>query len=405
MKRLLFISHRMPYPPDKGERVRAFQEIVALGRQFEVTVASAVDGEAERAAAAELATRCRKVITAPAGRLRLMRGVGSMLAGRSLTEGFFRNAALGRLLADEAAARPFDLAVCYSSGVLPIALATPAGARVADLVDADSAKWLAYGESSHWPMSWLYAREGRAVARLEQLAAEQCDAVAVVSPAEARAAGLAGPKLVVARNGVDSQYFAPRPMPEHAPPSIVFTGTMSYRPNIEAVCWFVREVWPALQRQAKDLTFVIVGRDPAPAVQKLTARRGVMVTGEVDDVRPYLAAAVAAVVPLGIARGVQNKILEAMAMGRAVVASPAATVAFDILADNCLLQADTPDQWRRHVLDLLHKPPWREGIEQAARAAATGQFNWDKCLAPLVDRCVQLAGGEPDAAAAAENTQ
>ena len=394
MKRLLFISHRLPYPPDKGERTRAFHEIRALGRHFEVTVAVAIKGDAETAAAADLARHCRKVITAPVCRAtRLMRGAAGVVAGRSFTQGFFHSPLLHRRVAEETGERPFDLVVAYSSGVLPLALSLPAAARVADLVDADSAKWQAYADSSPWPLRWFYRREGGAVARLEQLAAEACQAVAVVSPAEAQAIGLAGPKLVIARNGVDAEYFAPRQRPQHCPPSVVFTGTMSYRPNVEAVCWFVRQVWPELRPQASGLTFVIVGRDPALAVQRLAAQPGVLVTGSVDDVRPYLAAATAAVVPLGIARGVQNKVLEAMAMGRAVVASPAAMVGLDLLPDQTVLQAETPQQWCRHIVDLINKPQWRGEIERAVRATVEKHFNWGACLAPLVEACLRLTAG------------
>jgi polysaccharide biosynthesis protein PslH len=278
----------------------------------------------------------------------------------------------------------------YSSSTLPYALAVPSRARVMDLVDVDSAKWAAYAEAAWWPKSLLYRMEARGVAALEQQAVKQCDAVFLVSEAETRALGISSPKVSVLGNGVDTEYFKPMDRPA-SPPSLVFTGTMDYRPNIEGVCWFVRELWPGLKREVADLTFTIVGRNPAPEVLRLADTPGILVTGAVKDVRPHLAAASVAVVPLHIARGIQNKILEAMACGRAVVASSQAIEGLDVKVGPEVLRADATDEWQTCILGLLSDEAQQKNLGAAARARVVADYSWDSQMAPLVSRCNGLA--------------
>ncbi len=394
MKRLLFISHRVPYPPDKGERVRAFHEIEALAQHFRVTVATLAHQPSDVEAAAELKRWCEKVITAPvSGKVGLLRGALALLCGRSVTEGFFHSRRLAYALGEEAAREPFDLVFVYSSNVLPHALSVPAGARIADLVDVDSAKWATYAQAARWPRRWLYRREARGVRSLERRALDQCDAVILISQAEVQAFGVESDKISVVGNGVDTEYFKPAEADPARPPSLVFTGTMDYKPNIDGVCWFVREVWPALRRDVPDLTFSIVGRNPTRAVRRLADVPGVTVTGSVPDVRPYLAKAALAVVPLLIARGVQNKILEAMAMGRAVVASPEGLEGLEVAIGTETFQARTPDEWQRRILELLHDDARRQQVEHAARTCVEQKYTWAARLQPLLDLCERLCAG------------
>jgi len=391
MKRLLYIAHRVPYPPDKGERVRAFHEIRALAEHFRITLATLAHSEGDAEAASKLGQWCEKVLTGKAGgRLGLLRGGLSFAAGRSVTEGFFRSPDLAQAIAEEARREPFDLVIVYSSGTLPYVLSVPAKAHVMDLVDVDSAKWSAYANAAWWPKRWLYRREARGVAALERRAVECCDAVLLVSEAEKQALGITSPKVMAVGNGVDTEYFKPMDGPA-GPPSLVFTGTMDYRPNIDGVCWFVREVLPQLKSRVPDLTFTIVGRDPAPEVLRLAGVPGITVTGTVRDVRPYLAVATVVVVPLRIARGIQNKILEAMAMGRAVVASPQAVEGLEVTVGADVLQADAPESWVRAVESLICDEPRRRIMEQAARTRVVADYTWPARMAPLVDLCEKMA--------------
>lgn len=392
--RLLFIAHRVPYPPDKGERLRAFHEIRALSERFAVTVAALSHSRKDAEAASALKQWCRKVLVAPAGgKLGLLRGGVSLLVGKSVTEGYFHSRGLRKRIAIEAAREPFDVVVCYSSGTLPYALAAPSAARVIDLVDVDSAKWAEYAGNAGWLKGWSYRRESAAVRRLERRAVELCDAVLLVSGAESAALGVGDDKVMVVPNGVDADFFSPDAVEpaELGHASLVFTGTMDYRPNVEGVCRFTREVFPGLKSRLDDLTFTIVGRDPSPAVRRLAEVPGVSVTGWVPDVRPYLAAAGVVVCPLRIARGVQNKILEAMAMGKAVVASAPALEGLDLRDGEYVLEARSAEQWQEHVLHLLANADAREKLGRAAREHVREKYTWTGCMAPLVSLCERLA--------------
>ena len=399
MKRLLYIAHRLPWPPDKGERVRAFHEIKALSSHFDVTLAALTHGPSDASDLGELGTMCHKVVLAPAGgTLGLLRGAaGSLIAGRSVSEGYFRSKTLIKRIRAEARDAPFDLVFAYCTSVLPYALGVPAAAHVIDLVDVDSAKWASYARASRWPRRWLYQREADTVGRLEQLALQQCQAVFVVSAAEAAALKSDSENIVPVANGVGCDYFAPgRVAPaDLGAAALVFTGTMDYRPNAEGVCWFVREVLPALRREMPEVTFAIVGRDPTAAVRKLAEIPGVIVTGSVPDVRPYFEAAAVVVCPLQIARGIQNKVLEAMAMAKPVIASPGAIEGIDAETGRDLLQADSPDQWVRQLGELMSDPARRQTLAAAARRRMADSYSWSARMAPLVSLCDRLAGA-PD---------
>ena len=402
LNRLLFIAHRVPYPPDKGERVRAFHEIRALAERYRVTLAAPTRSRQEADAAGAMQEFCEAVITAPAGRIAgLARGAVRLLAGGCVTEGYFYSRHLVRRLAAEARREPFDLVMGYCSSTLPYVLAIPAAARLMDLVDVDSAKWSAYADRARWPRRWLYTREAAGVGRLERQSAERCDAVLLVSDAEAdllrRAVGAAFALRVRGlSNGVDTDTFRPGAVEpaDLGPAGVVFTGQMDYRPNVDGVCWFVEEIWPALHREHPAATLTIVGRDPAPAVRRLAASPGVAVTGTVPDVRPYLAGAAAAVCPLRIARGIQNKVLEAMAMALPVVASPEALEGLDVSVGTDILRAGDPAQWRESLGSLLADGPRRRSIGDAARRRVETDYTWPARLAPLVSLCEQLATRE-----------
>jgi len=412
MQRLLYISHRLPYPPDKGERSRAFHEIKALAEHYRITLAALAHDRSAGEAADALRAWCEKVIVAPGGgRGGLVRGAWSLLRGRSVTEGFFHSRRLRAALDAEAGGGAFDLVLAYSSGTLPLALAVRAKARIMDLVDADSAKWASYADRASWPKRWLYRREAAGVRALERRALRCCDAVIVVSDAEAAALPDADANVTTIGCGVDLDYFRPSEGQACPSPSLVFTGTMDYRPNVEGVCWFVREVWPALRQAVGDLTFTVVGRKPPAAVRRLGARPGIAVTGTVPDVRPYLALSAVAVAPLHTARGVQTKVLEAMAMGKPVVASTAALEGLDVDAGSDVLRADAPGEWVEQIARLLAHADLRRRLGRAARACVEAKYAWPARMAPLVALCRRLSAGSapaeigaaPDGASEAPN--
>ncbi len=393
MKRLLFISHCVPHPPDKGERIRAYQELLALRADFRISLACLCRDEGDRRAARQLRGLCEQVVAVPVGgKVGLVRGAIGQLTGRSVTEGFLHSRRLLNWLKGLPPGREFDLAIGYSSGVLQYLLAAPAGARVMDLVDIDSAKWNGYAEQSGRLSGWLYERESRRVAQLEVGAIRACDAVVCVSEAEVRAAPRASRKLCVVPNGVDGEFFRPTQSAAQAGPVLVFVGSMDYRPNVDAVCWFAAEVWPRLRARFDPAQFHIVGRNPTRAVRRLAGAPGVTVTGSVPDVRPYLSRARVAVTPLRMARGVQNKVLEAMAMARPTVASAAALEGLSVDVGVNILQADTPAQWLERLSDLLTSPERCGRIGAAARSMILSKYRWEACMAPLTALCRRLVG-------------
>ena len=397
MKRLLFIVHRMPYPPNKGERVRAFHELKALSREFRITLATLAHSKEDADAAGAVRQWCENVLVARTGSRRgFVRSLFAMVRGKSATQGYFHSPHLEKLLRKETRRKSFHLAMGYSSSMFPYLRNVPVPYRIMDLVDVDSAKWFSYANDASWPKKWLYQREGKAVCRLEQDVIAHCNAVFLVSDEESRLLGHFPDKVIALGNGVDTDYFAPRKKYRTENPSLVFTGTMDYRPNIEGVCWFVDEVWPQLKRRIPELTFHIVGRNPTRQVRRLVNAPGVQVTGSVPDVRPYLAEASIAVCPLRMARGVQNKVLEAMAMGRAVVASESALEGLEVDVGNEVLQADSPEQWIHTTIQLLTDNTLREEVARKARKCVETRYNWTARMTPLVDLCHQLTDGETE---------
>lgn len=403
MRRVLYIAHRVPFPPDKGERLRAYHQIKALSARYELTVAALAHSQGDLTAADGLRGCARKVIVGKAGGLAgLVRGAASLAAGRSVTEGYFRSRSLERQLEALSGQAPFDLAIGYSSSVLPALLRANAKARVMDLIDVDSAKWGDYARAAGGIRGSLYRLESHRVAALERRALEQCQAVVLTSPQEAALldAGMHKSKILPIGNGVDLEYFRPAQPAGGDGRTIVFTGTMDYRPNVEAVAWFVRQVWPAVRAARGDARFIIVGRDPAAAVRRLAREPGVEVTGQVPDVRPFLAQAAVAVVPLHIARGIQNKVLEAMAMGAAVVASPQAMEGLDVTAGREVLCADAEPKWIAHLRRLLMCPEERIGLGRLARQCVEARYTWTARLAGLMNLAESLMEGSGAAAGA-----
>jgi sugar transferase (PEP-CTERM/EpsH1 system associated) len=256
---------------------------------------------------------------------------------------------------------------------------------VVDLIDVDSQKWFDYAQASRWPRSWLYGLESRRLRRLEQGMPAWARSLTVVTQAEVNLFRQFAPQapIYAVGNGVDMDYFQPSATAEE--PACVFVGALDYRPNVDAACWLSREVWPAIQRARPEARFYLVGRQPTRAVQALAAIPGVEVVGQVPDVRPYLARSAVAVVPLHIARGVQNKVLEALASGKATVASPMTLAGLRGAATPGVLMASTTDEWTAAVLRLLGDAALRRQLGEAGRRYVAEHHCWNLCLEPFLD--------------------
>ncbi len=387
---ILFLSHRPPWPPDRGDKIRSWHLIERLARIAPVHLACLADDAAEAA------------IPPPAGLLASSRieprrigkaraAVSGLAGGRPLLLSLFDSAALRAHVRQLLADRPIGCIMAYSVQMAQFVPEDHGAARfVMDFVDVDSAKFESYARTGNPLMRAVYAREARLLSAYENEVARRADAGLFVSDAEAalfRArSGLGADRIRPLCNGVDLAYFDPVPhreRPDAPHPLIVFTGQMDYRPNIEAVTGFARDVLPLIRTARPDAHFAIVGRRPDPAVQALAGLPGVIVTGEVPDVRGWLDAADVVVAPLGIARGVQNKVLEAMAMARPVMASPAAFEGIEARPGEELLVADGAAAQARAVLDLLVDPALAYRLGVAARARIEADYGWAACLAAL----------------------
>jgi sugar transferase (PEP-CTERM/EpsH1 system associated) len=321
-------------------------------------------------------------------RARGLASVRGLVTGEALSLPYYRDAAMQRWVDSTLASERIDAVVAYSSTMAQFVHGPRyAGlARIADFVDVDSDKWRQYAARSRGPKAWVYAREARCLESYERRIAGEFDATLLVSAAEAalfrRIAPECASKVSHYDNGVDTEYFDPAPACEDpygaAGPVVVFTGAMDYWPNVEAVAWFVREVLPLVRRARPDARFAIVGSNPADEVKALASADGVLVTGRVPDVRPYLSHAAVAVAPLRIARGIQNKVLEAMAMARPVVCTPAAAEGLRDSLEISSGTSDDPQGFAERVLERLER-----GAVPANREYVVRHYSWEGNLAPV----------------------
>jgi sugar transferase (PEP-CTERM/EpsH1 system associated) len=388
--KLLFLSHRIPYPPDKGDKIRAWHILRHLMQSHRVFVGCLIDDPADWAHVPALRERCAELACFPLHpRWQKLRALARFRPGKPLTLDYFHNPRLRRWVLDTIEREEIDRVFVFCSAMVPYAIDIAGAERVLDFIDADSSKWTEYAERSRWPMSWVWAREGRTLLEFERRAARSFDHSLFVSEDELRhfrslAPESAGRTSFIS-NGVDFRYFSPlHPFDDPFPTGgarIVFTGAMDYRPNIDAVSWFAREVMPLLREGGRSPGFWIVGANPADEVRRLADLAGVHVTGRVPDTRPYLAHADVVVAPLRIARGIQNKVLEAMAMGRPVVATPQAFQGICAEPGRELLIAEDARALARCVTEVLDGRHPTLGCE--ARNAVETRYDWSTTLAPL----------------------
>ena len=390
MDDLLFLCHRIPYPPDKGDKIRAWPILRHLAASHRVHLGCFMDDPADAVHLPTLRTICADVLCVPLHpRRQKLRALAHLRPGRAMTLAYFRDARLEHWVDDLFVRRRVARVFAFSSGIAPYALRHPAPVRILDMVDIDSEKWLDYAAQRRWPARLLWAREGRTLLAFERHAAAAFDRTLFVSEDESlRFAALAPEcldRIGWIENGVDLERFSP--MFRCASPfgvdasAIVFTGTMDYWPNASAVIWFAQEVMPALREMRPAAEFHVVGANPGREVRQLAGRPGVHVSGRVVDTRPYIAHASAVVAPLKLARGIQNKVLEAMAMGKPVVASPQAFEGIRAIPGRDLLVAESADETAAAVNALLDgKHP---GLGRNARAVVEASYGWPAKLAQL----------------------
>jgi sugar transferase (PEP-CTERM/EpsH1 system associated) len=391
---LIYLAHRIPYPPNKGDKIRSWNALKLLAARYRVHLGCFVDHPDDWQHTATVTEICGgDCLFVPLDpRRRKLASLRGLLTGEALSLPYYRNRDLARWTTGIFARHAPAAAVALSSTMAQYLMDVPAGTlRLMDMLDVDSDKWRQYATHARGAMRLIYRREGEHLQRFETRVAESFDATFLVSSIETelmrRLAPAAASRIHCLRNGVDTAYFSPDAA--GATPfaaggfAIVFTGAMDYWPNVDAVTWFATEILPGLRRAIPEASFHIVGSNPTEAVRALAGMPGIEVTGTVPDVRPYVAGAAVVVAPLRIARGVQNKVLEAMAMKKVVVTTTRALQGLDARPEDELLLADDPAGFTRQIervrrCDVAHIPA-------RARDHVLRNYGWTTNLSYLID--------------------
>ena len=383
--RIFYICRRVPFPPDRGDKIAAFNAIRHLAARHEVHVFCLGDGVQDLANISGLQAYAKSVSAAPVDEFTIkLRALAALVTGQPLSVAALNESKLHDAIQKKFTELRPDLIIVYSCNMAQFAEHFPNVPRIMHFGDLDSLKWPQYAERSSIPLNWIYAIEARRLLGYERHIAQIFSHALVHTEIEKHDFErlIPGIPVAVVGNGVDLDYFRSAGEAKK-PASMVFTGVMEYRPNIDAVVWFCDEILPIVQANIPVANFTICGSRPAPAVRRLAKRRGVRVTGWVADARPYLDRAEIFVAPLRMARGVQNKLLEALAMGLPCVASTAAWSGTAVADGQGILATDEPREFARHVIDLLGDSDGRAEMARRARAAAVANYRWEVQLACL----------------------
>lgn len=393
---ILFLSHRIPFPPDRGDKIRSHNVLNRLAQLAPVHVATFADDDEDfasqaalsKVAASDMLVRRRKPLWAAA--------IEALAFRRPLSLTAFHDGQLKRWVKDTLNRYPIAAIYVFSGQMAQYVPTGFKGRVVVDLVDVDSAKFEAYAAKSTGLRRWMERRESQLLRAEEALIASQADATLLISEAEADLMlsrvpqGLDGTATIHAMpNGLDSEYFDPacvEPEPrmmDVSGPRLIFTGQMDYAPNVEAVLRAIDRIMPAVRSACPGASFHVVGRNPTAAVRARNGVGGVHVWGRVDDIRPWLAAADVALVPLDIARGVQNKVLEAMAMALPVVLTPGAATGIGARNLDHFVIAEADDELVSAIVQLTRDPFLARTMGAAAREWIVQKASWDAALARL----------------------
>ena len=403
---ILLLVHRIPFPPDKGDKIRSFHWLKALATRHAVHLGCFIDDAEDSEYVPELRRYCASLHAASLSPWQKnLRASRAVLGGKAVTASVYRDRGLARWVARRLATNQIGCVVAYSSAMARYIGSHPNTeiGRILDFVDADAEKWRLLGERAHGVRGMLYRREAVRLIEHDRKALRRFNLATFVSAAEAERFQAfvleRSEQLRVLRNGVDARFFTPElesanPYGSNGP-VLVFTGIMNYWPNEEAVIWFARSVLPRLRHDMPGLRFAIVGRSPSPRVQRLKSVAGVHVVGGVADIRPYLAHAAAVVVPLRNAIGVPNKILEAMAMARPVIATPEAVRGIDVVPGRELMLAPSAEDFATAVWDALAAGPRIAVMARQARQRVVLDYDWETVERQMQRIVAEIGGANP----------
>lgn len=396
MKKLLYLVHRIPYPPNKGDKIRSFHFLKALAEKYEIYLGTFIDDPDDWQYVDALKSYCKDSFCVDLQpKWAKLISLSGFLSNEALSLPYYRNQALQAWVDSVIETHDIQQAMIFSSPMAQYLVNHPQVDLVADYVDVDSDKWLQYAKSKRWPASWVYQRESQKLLDYEIDMANRAKSTLFVSEQESQLFKQLAPsvseKIDYVNNGVDTVFFDPSLTYEspfaQVEMAIVFTGAMDYWANVDAVIWFAQEVFPLVKQQCADARFYIVGSKPTKQVLQLAeADESIIVTGRVEDVRHYVANAAVVIAPLRIARGIQNKVLEAMAMAKPVVVTPAAMEGIAVTENIQIAVAAEPSKFAEQVVNYLHA---LNTIVLENRYYVQAEFSWQhngKRLCGIIDR-------------------
>jgi sugar transferase (PEP-CTERM/EpsH1 system associated) len=381
--KIFYLAHRLPYPPNKGEKIRAFNQIRQLAKKHMVHLCALADDQSDLVQESGLERYCasvKVVFRNPAPTMG--QALAAFLRNQSLSVRLFYRKAMAEVVQEKLATERFDCIIVSCSSMAQYVPFCSAGPKIVDFIDVDSEKWSSYAERRSFPFSSVYRREANLLGQYEERVARAFDHSILSSEAEAqllRRRAKDRPVSVIS-NGVDLDYFSLSAIetPTIDEPVIVFTGVMDYFPNVDAVRFFCEDIFPLVRESMPEAQFHIVGRNPSRPVKKLEQQPNVSVTGTVPDVRPYLARARVAVAPFRLARGVQNKILEAMAIGLPIVGTSETFKGIAATEADGIRIADDPASFARHIISFLRTDDdSRRSFAAQARSYVERHHRWE----------------------------
>lgn len=389
MKNLLFLAHRIPYPPNKGDKIRSYHFLKGLAENYQIHLAAFIDDDDDWAYVDNVKAIVKDVLFINLKPLESkIKSLSGLVTNNALSIPYYSNKQVQSWVDETIAENKIEKVLIFSSVMAQYIKKHQNLEIIIDFVDVDSDKWLQYSKKTNWPMSWVYKRESKKLLEFDEKVAESAKMNLFVSKEESllfeRLVDVSSDQIDFVNNGVDTAYFnadelmvSPYPIQQDI---IVFTGAMDYWANVDAVVWFVNQVFPLVKEQSEEAKLYIVGSKPGKEVLNL-AGNGVFVTGRVEDIRPYLSYAGVVVAPLQIARGIQNKVLEAMAMGKKVVATPHAIEGINITQEVVAIESK-PEAFAQQVLGYLADDKGSAFIEENRRFIEK-QFSWESSLKKL----------------------
>ncbi len=404
---ILFLAHRIPYPPDKGDKIRSWNLLRHLTERYNVHLGCFVDDPEDMVHKEFLESITKSCSLLPLSpKIARLKSLKGLLTGEALSLTYYQSPVMKKYISKVRRKYPCVAQIAFSSSMAPYLVEQSAATKIATLIDfcdSDAEKWRAYGQASSSLMGAVYRREGRVLAKVESQLANQADIAFAITPQEAKIFNDRDDlKNTVDywENGVDTVYFDPDAdfngeidvNSEIGANDIVFVGAMDYQANIDAVQWFVETVWPDILKRREQCRFAIVGSNPAATIKAMDGHNNIKVTGRVADVRPWLKSASMVVAPLRVARGIQNKVLEAMAMAKPVVATSGAAQGVNVEDEKNILIADDAKSMGNEIIAVLDGSKNGTVIGENARQLVVDHYGWAPKLKRFENRLETLIG-------------